>query len=129
MPAGWLSGAVPFPNCFLSQFLVGVTEAIFKRKRVTDLTNYHAIRFLTVENGSGTNISYDEYQVFICPEPMSGRQQVYNAFAVQRTQGQIIVIGRELPYRKALAIATGNAIVERSRKTSIKRYDCSHSQA
>lgn len=46
---------------------------------------------------------------------MSGRQQVYNAFVRCTAQGQIIVIGREIPYRKALDIATGNAIVERSR--------------
>lgn len=50
---------------------------------------------------------YVDYSVFVCPEPMAGRPDRYNTFALERGTGQIIVLGRELPYAQALGIALG----------------------
>lgn len=49
----------------------------------------------------------DCFQTFVSPEPSSGRRDRYNAFAFNVAQGQVVVIGRELSRKHAVALACG----------------------
>jgi hypothetical protein len=85
------------------------------------ITGAESVVFLTVEQCTTAQLSrqwvtdnvFNEYQIFISPEPRSGRKKMFNTFVLERKSGQVIVIGRELPRKLALAIATGK--IQRTR--------------